>query len=409
MVLSHPEQMLLEAIRAAVRNERAAWEKPVSDADLTAFWTLARSHKLLPAAFAAVCGCESVRQSSLFDACKKQAALQIAQQTQKTSDFLSLYGAMQTAGFHPLVVKGIVCRSLWPNPDLRISADEDLLIAEEEFSSCCQWLRDYGLMPTGTPSEQSFEVGWRSESGPIYIELHKALFAPDSDALRDLNAFFADAHRNADILSTENGVQVLTLCPQEHLLYLLLHAYKHFIHSGFGLRQVCDIGLMARQYAGRIDWQQLYLQCAQAQILLFAAAVFQIARQVFEIQWELTDGWAEISVDHQPMLLDLIDGGVYGSSEPGRLHSASVTLNAVEAERRSVRSSILSSVFPSKSRLAGRYPILNRHPALLPIVWIDRLAKYAAECTKTNSGSARSSLQTAKQRRELLRLYGILP
>ena len=35
----------------------------------------------------------------------------------------------------PLVMKGIVCRSLYPKPDLRPSGDEDLLIPEKDFAA----------------------------------------------------------------------------------------------------------------------------------------------------------------------------------------------------------------------------------------------------------------------------------
>ena len=48
--------------------------------------------------------------------------------------FLMLYDKMRQNGFTPHVVKGIVCRSLYPNPDLRISGDEDLLIPREQFA-----------------------------------------------------------------------------------------------------------------------------------------------------------------------------------------------------------------------------------------------------------------------------------
>ena len=405
MALPQSEQMLLEAIKAAVRNERTAWPEPVSDEDLTALFSLAQAQKLLPAVFTAVCGCESVRKYAGYDALKKQTARQIALQAQKTVDFLTLFDAMKAAGFHPLVVKGLVCRSLWPTPDLRISSDEDLLIPEEEFLPCCGWLQDCGLYPISAYTEQDFEVGWRSKSSPVFIELHRTFFAPDSGALRDLNLFFSDAHQNAELCPTENGVQLPSLCPREHLLYCLLHAYKHFIHSGFGLRQVCDIGLLARQYAEKIDWQQLYSDCEQAGILLFAAAVFQIARREFEIRWDLPEVWTAITADHQPMLRDLITGGVYGSSDPSRLHSACVTLHTAEAGR----SGILHAVFPPKKNLTGRYPVLNRHPALLPFIWVDRLAKYGSECVKGRAGSVRGSLQIAAQREALLRQYGLLP
>lgn len=81
---------------------------------------------------------------------------------------------------------------------------------------------------------------------PLYIELHRRLFDSSEDAHDELNHFFAS-------LKPVETDSFLAMPPHEHLLYLLLHAYKHFVRSGIGLRQFCDIGLWARAYHGEID------------------------------------------------------------------------------------------------------------------------------------------------------------
>ena len=43
----------------------------------------------------------------------------------------------------------------------------------------------------------------------------------------------------------------------DHLLYLILHALKHFLYSGFGIRQVCDIALFSERYRDEIDWSRV--------------------------------------------------------------------------------------------------------------------------------------------------------
>ena len=35
-------------------------------------------------------------------------------------------------------------------------------------------------------------------------------------------------------------VPILTLAPTDHLLFLLCHAYKHLLHGGIGIRQLCE-------------------------------------------------------------------------------------------------------------------------------------------------------------------------
>ena len=99
----------------------------------------------------------------------------VAAQVTASSAFLALLQDMESAGFHPLVVKGIVCRSLYPHPELRPSADEDLYVCADEFEDCCAFLQSRGLVPDKTPFSLYGEVGFRGNNG-LYIELHRDLF-----------------------------------------------------------------------------------------------------------------------------------------------------------------------------------------------------------------------------------------
>ena len=66
---------------------------------------------------------------------KTQAMQSILQQVSRTARFLSDEKELTQLGVQPLVMKGIVCRNLYPKPDLRPSGDEDLLIPEKDFSA----------------------------------------------------------------------------------------------------------------------------------------------------------------------------------------------------------------------------------------------------------------------------------
>lgn len=52
----------------------------------------------------------------------------LARQTVATQELLALTQALERAAVPALVVKGAVCRSLYPTPDWRPSSDEDILI-----------------------------------------------------------------------------------------------------------------------------------------------------------------------------------------------------------------------------------------------------------------------------------------
>lgn len=399
MTLTATERQFLHIAKAGV----SGGALPAENMDWPAVFALAGQQKLLPIVFEAVRKSPAAAENAaLFAAVKQQVIAQVLHQTVRASEFAALYQTLRAAGLHPIVVKGQLCSRLYPLKDHRISADDDLYIPDAEFMACHKQLLANGLT-TDTPVDElatADEVSYTKNGSPLYIELHRHLFDSAEDAHDELNHFFADL----------NPVEIdgfLAMPPHEHLLYLLLHAYKHFVRSGIGLRQFCDIGLWARAYHGEIDWQRLHDQCARVHAATFAAAAFRIARDYLGIEFDLPAPWSD-AVDAEPLLHDSLCGGVYGSNDLTRLHSSTVTLNAVKASRTGEKSSVLRTVFPKRTYLERRYPYLKKRPYLLPVAWAQRLVHYAGEKKTGADSSASGSIMLAKERIELMKRYDIM-
>ena len=393
------ETQFLHIAKAAI----SGGDLPAEKVDWPAIFTLANQQKLLPILFEAVRKMPAAEENvALFAVTKQQVIGQVLNQTVRSAEFSDLYHKLRSAGLHPIVVKGQLCSRLYPLKDHRISADDDLYISDAEFMACHEQLLANGLT-TDTPTDElatADEVSYTKDGSPLYIELHRHLFDSAEDAHDELNHFFADLNP-VEI----NGL--LAMPPHEHLLYLLLHAYKHFVRSGIGLRQFCDIGLWARAYHAEIDWQRLHVQCASVHAATFAAAAYRIARDYLGIEFRLPAPW-DAFIDVKPLLHDTLCGGVYGSNDYTRLHSSTVTLNAVKASRTGEKSSVLRTVFPKREYLERRYPYLKKLPYLLPVAWVQRIAHYAGEKKTGADSSASGSIKLAKERIELMKRYDIM-
>lgn len=399
MTLTATERQFLHIAKAAV----SGGALPAENVDWPAVFALAGQQKLLPIVFEAVRKTPAAAENAaLFAAVKQQVIAQVLNQTVRSAEFADLYQKLRAAGLHPVVVKGQLCSRLYSLRDHRISADDDILIPDGEFFACHEQLLANGLT-TDTPTDElatADEVPYTKGGSPLYIELHRRLFDSSEDAHDELNGFFTD-------LNTTEIDGFLAMPPHEHLLYLLLHAYKHFVRSGIGLRQFCDIGLWARAYHAEIDWQRLHDQCASVHAATFAAAVFRIARDDLGIEFDLPTPW-DASLDVEPLLHDSLCGGVYGSNDLTRLHSSTVTLNAVKASRTGEKSSVLRTVFPKREYLEHRYSYLKKRPYLLPVAWAQRLAHYASEKKSGADSSASGSIKLARERIELMKRYGVM-
>ncbi len=399
MTLTTTETQFLHIAKAAI----SGGDLPAEKVDWPAIFTLANQQKLLPILFETVRKTPAAEENAaLFAVTKQQVIGQVLNQTVRSSEFADLYRKLRAAGLHPVVVKGQLCSRLYPLKDHRISADDDLYIPDAEFMACHKQLLASSLT-TDTPADElvtADEVSYTKKGSPLYIELHRHLFDSAEDAHDELNHFFADINP----VETDG---LLAMPPHEHLLYLLLHAYKHFVRSGIGLRQFCDIGLWARAYHTEIGWQRLHEQCESVHAATFAAAAFRIAGDYLGIEFDLPAPW-DGSIDAELLLHDSLCGGVYGSNDLTRLHSSTVTLNAVKASRTGEKSGILRTVFPKREYLERRYPYLKKRPYLLPVAWAQRLAHYASEKQSGAGNSASGSIKLAKERIELMKRYDIM-
>ncbi len=398
--MNQTDILLTEALKAYFSGEKTdpdfiSAEHSSADA-VGALFRAAEAQHVLPLVYTAVSGCDAVRADPGFASCKRSVIAKSALQMQKEEEFLRLYTALCEMGLRPLVVKGTLCRSTYPDGYLRASADEDLLVSDGEYDAVTAYLTENGFSDDGNGE------GFRR--GALFIEVHKTLFESGDEAFERLNGQFSDVHEFPVTYALPCGT-VYSMSAEKHLLFLILHAYKHFIHSGFGLRQVCDVGLWADKYKDEIDFSSLYAACADTHTLKFAKAVFMLAEELTGRNVGLTPEWDAVVTDPSPMLDDMLEGGVFGSSSLSRLHSAGITLGAAKAGK---KQSKLRVLFPPKEKLIRSYPELEAHPERLPLVWIKRIVKYRKETKERSDSDTAESLRIASKRTKLLKYYDVI-
>ena len=378
----------------------------------------------------------------------ERAVCSAAFQIIRTDEFLMLLDKARDQGMDAAVLKGIVCRDLYPVPALRPSVDEDLLIKPQEMGSWHRFFVEEGLSCDQDSSDsqdsedallmEEDELSYHRSDSPIYIELHKCLFDPKSEIFGDLNFLFDNLQTESveicGVIRTAEEVQmhtIRTLTPTDHLLFLILHAFKHFLYSGVGVRTICDIGMFSEKYGDRIDWEHICSGLESVHALFFAKALYRIIQLYLmpESQFDASVVAGD-EIDVEPLLTDILDSGVHGDSSLVRLHSSNMTLSAVEAHRggiqdkdepsdrvgtgssRRPRAGILRSAFPPLKSMRTRYPYLKKAPFLLPVAWVQRIAHYLKETRASGSGSAVSesaqSIRLGRERVELLKKYHII-
>ena len=403
--MDRTQSLFLEALRCGIHKGSVTWTEPLEPADLRELARLARSQVLLPVVTEAVYNCPALAESRSASVLKREARSLTIRQGTKTAEFLLLLRELARRGLRPAVLKGTVCRSLYPEPEQRSSTDEDLLIEPETFPAYHEALLACGLRlqdPERTLEGQD-EITYVDPERKLYVELHLRPFPAEDSAYGDCNRFFEGSMERTVTLPVY-GREIRTLCPTDHLLYMLCHAYKHILYGGIGVRQIGDICLFARRFHAEIDWSHVRGSCEELRIARLSAAMFRIGERHLDIP--CPEAFADLAVDELPLLHDCLTGGLYGVDDADRLHSSRMTLEAVSAakQRRGNRGR-LKSLFPPARSMEGRYPYLRRKPWLLPWAWGQRIASYLSD---RQTDPARS-LQIGRERIELLKQYQIIP
>lgn len=402
--MNHAQRLFLRIMSLALQDKRLPPEEhpvPVWRETIE----LAQLHSVLPLVLQAVGSVSPLAEMDLY---RKTARRHVALQMMKTEAFLTLYRRLKEGGLRPLVVKGLICRSLYPQGDLRLSSDEDILIEPNQVELCHSIMGSCGLTTELTAEQRrtAQEITYIQPGGSLRIEVHTRLFPPESETYGSWNGMFARVRENA-VVHEENGEAIYTLSHTEHLLYLLCHAFKHFLHSGFGIRQVCDILLYTQVWGREIDWDAVRSACSSIRADGFVAALYRIGKNHLAMDPAAAGfpaEWLAAAQEETALLEDLLSGGIYGGATMSRRHSSNITLQAAAPAGKD-KGGLRRSLFPPAKALEGRYPYLQKHAWLLPAAWLQRFARYGRE---TAGRDAWEAARIGRQRTQLLRQYGVI-
>lgn len=387
--------------------------RSVTEEELAGVFEMAAAHHVLPMMFD-VLGSAKYEpvNAAQWKIMRNYSLCMVTEQVQRRAVFAQVYAHLLEVGLKPMVVKGAVVAAIYPSPDCRISSDEDIVIEPALRDACAQALCEAGMVVCDNEGEVGLFI--EPKSG-LRIELHSALFPEYMATAALMNEWFADASERA-IEVEIGGQKFVTLAHTDHMLYLVCHAFKHFVHSGFGIRQLCDCMLFALAYVAEIDWDSIWCKLKEIRADVFMANLRVICEKEFGCDFysAIQDEYKD-RIDTDDLLNDLLDAGVYGVRREERKQSAGITLQAVnqtaeDGDRPANRHSggYRSALFPPLSMMKGRYPYLKKAPVLLPIAWMQRAVDFAKRRRKGEAASPDAIVEVARSRTRLLAKYGVI-
>lgn len=406
--MKHTETVLFEILRTALFDNSVKPQLPLSIDSWQELHKAACMQKLWPLVFEEVAGSPeyAALPPEIQTLWMQEALASVSRQVRQSEELHKVCTAFCGKGIKYVILKGISCRRYYPNPDLRPSGDEDILIDWRDYKECDDLLKNMGYV-----CEENFgpddvgdkrEAHYESPDGALCLEVHFNAIGKENERQRRLNNPFDDALSHTVTAEYENYTFAV-LEPTYQIMHLLSHLYRHLFEAGVGVRQMIDVLLTIRAENKNINWRLFADFLESTKTGKVFGAVLDAGERYFAMDLSEIPGFIRSTADSALLLEDMLDGGIYGYGENGeRKLLENFTLDVDTGH-----SSAWQVIFPAMPRLSNRYPVLDKHPWLYPIFAVARWFELLFFHTLKRSSRENLKEQAAagKKRKEMLEKY----
>lgn len=252
-----------------------------------------------------------------------------------------IYALLEQYNIPYIPLKGAVIRDLYREPWHRTSCDIDILIPEERLEEAVSAFEKDLSYSKGKRSLH--DVPLTAPNG-VHFELHFDI----DETYVDRTEFWDDAK------PLTQGSCRYTMSAEMVILTHIAHMAKHFANGGCGLRPFLDLWLMKEKLT--YDRTKLAQMLDSHGLTEFHKAVVG-----------LVDVWFDGKTPNETEMMVqefLMPAGAYGDLDN--------RVSVVRSKEKGGALYVIYRIFPPLSILKTVYPVLAKHPCLLPVCWVRR-------------------------------------
>lgn len=328
--------------------ESATLPPAVSARQAEAVCALAKRHDLLHLVALPLADCLEA-DNPLVETSRHQQLLALYRSEQLDFALEALCAALEQEEIPYIPLKGAVLRQWYPQPWMRTSCDVDILVHKADIpraTACLTEKLGYQRL-----RETGYDISF-SHAGGVHVELHYSLLGEERTGA------------TADVLSrvweiaqpVEEGCFRYAMPDALFYFYHIAHMAKHVENGGCGMRPFLDMHILEQQPHNRDAREQLLRQGG--------LVPFETVCRELMVCWFAGREPSGLARQLQTYILT---GGVYGSYE----QQTAARQGRAGGKGRYT----LTRIFPSLQALRHDFPVLQRHPWLLPGCWLWRLVR----------------------------------
>lgn len=280
-----------------------------------------------------------------------------------------------------IVLKGYVVRKLYREEWMRNSCDVDVLVREDDLARAGVALETLGYQRGAGLSAHDVTY----TLGKIHLELHYLLMA--EHLKREVTSVLGEVWE----CSRPAEGSELVMPDELYYFYHIAHIWKHLENGGCGIRPLLDLWMLNH----RCEFDR-----SAREELLARGGMLKLEREMLRLaEYWFSDGDGE---GLETLERYVLSGGAYGKT------TNSVAL--VKTRKGGRLKYFLGRVFAPYSLLVRYYPVLKKHPYLLPFFEVKRWFDAMRRDKKKYMAEFRENVKTDEQTekiKEMLEQLGI--
>ncbi len=323
--------------------------------DLEKLYKLAAWHHVANMAYYGLIRLDPLPPPAVMKPFQEARNLALVKEARQELEVGQLVMALEAHQIKHLPLKGFIIKHLYPQPDMRLMADIDILVEESQLQAAKEVMLALGY----TAFSEGANHDVYHKMPVMNIELHRALIAK---SYPDLHAYFGAGWERAVLKEGTNYHYQMTR--EDFYIYLLGHMAKHYRNAGTGIRSVMDVWVYKNQLQNQLDWSYIQTELRKAGLFDFAQNMETLAECWF-------DG-REYSEEYLALTQFILTSGTYGTRRRAAVNRLIKEKDAEDSFYFAKLKYTLRILFPERQHMAILFPILNQRPFLLPFTWVIR-------------------------------------
>lgn len=364
--MNNIEKGIIDVLNCTIRGDKLS-NKNLAGIALEKFIDRAREHSISGLLYSSIdWNSESDKDKELIKKWKLDTFYTGVNQLRHINQVEKIIKKFNEENIRVIVLKGLVIREFYKNPELRTMCDADILVREEDLDKARKVLTSLGYLESEEYDEHGAHIVFE-HTNYLPIEVHWTLI--NDDYFNGSKEFEKSIWDNA-IKVKIGETEALSLGWDDLALHLCIHMAVHIVHRGFGVRQLVDLVILVENKRDEINWNEFRRKAIECKVNKFVIIIFNVCKELFnmEIPSEVNKGY-EVEKNFLNKFIDeIIESGVYGHGDLAHDFG-----NDISNSEESNLKNFLSLLFPSLEDMNDKYNYAKKFKILLPIAWIHHL------------------------------------